>query len=96
MDEHSHPRQLRLRQRFYGGRLALAFAVAALSDGLSIFLTFTAPAQWSADLLTALVLFVVLGWHWILLPGLIVEAIPGLYVFPFRVLVVGALAMAGK
>jgi hypothetical protein len=74
----------------------MAFAVAALSDGLSIFLALTPPAQWSADLVTALVLFAVLGWHWILLPGLIMEAIPGLYVFPFWVLVVGAVAMGGN
>jgi len=37
----------------------------------------------------------VLGRQWILLPGLIMEAIPGLYVFPFWVLVVGAVAMWG-
>ena len=47
------------------------------------------------DLVTAIVLFMVLGWQWILLPGLIMEAIPGLYVFPFWVLVVGAVVMWG-
>ena len=69
--------------------------MAALADGLSVFLTFTPPVQWGADLVTATLLFMVLGWQWILLPGLILEAIPGLYVFPFWVLVVGAMAMSG-
>ena len=83
------------RPRFSNTRLALAFAIAALADGLSFFLTFTPPVQWAADSVTAILLFVVLGRQWILLPGLIMEAIPGLYVFPFWVLVVGAVAMWG-
>jgi hypothetical protein len=83
------------RPRFSGKRLILAFTIAALADGLSVFLTLTPPAQWAVDLVTAVLLFVTLGWQWILLPGLIMEAIPGLYVFPFWVLVVGAVAMWG-
>ena len=83
------------RPRFSNKRLALAFTVAALADGLSFFLTLTPPVQWAADLVTAILLFMVLGRQWILLPGLIMEAIPGLYVFPFWVLVVGAVAMWG-
>ena len=89
------PQLLPLRPRFSRKRLALAFAFAALADGLSFFLTFTPPAQWAADLVTAILLFMVLGRQWILLPGLIMEAIPGLCVFPFWVLVVGAVAMWG-
>ena len=81
--------------RFSGKRLTLAFTVAALADGLSVFLTLTPPVQWAIDVVTAIVLFVVLGWQWILLPGLIMEAIPGLYLFPFWVLVVGAVALWG-
>jgi hypothetical protein len=83
------------RPRFSWRRLASAFAVAALADGLSVFLTLTPPVQWAIDGVTAILLFVVLGWQWILLPGLIMEAIPGLYVFPFWVLVVGAVALWG-
>ncbi len=83
------------RSRYSRRRLALAFALAALADGLSILLTLTPPVQWAADLVTAILLFMVLGWQWILLPGLIMEAIPGLYVFPFWVLVVGAVAIWG-
>ena len=69
---------------------------AVLADGISFFLTLTPPVQWAADLVTAILLFVVLGWQWILLPGLIMEAIPGIYVFPFWVPVVGAVVMWGK
>ena len=83
------------RPRLSGKRLALAFTLAALADGLSVLLTFTPPVQWAADLVTAILLFMVLGWQWILLPGLIMEAIPGLHVFPFWVLVVGAVAVWG-
>jgi hypothetical protein len=82
-------------QRFSKRRLALAFTVAGLSDGLSFFLTFTPPLQWALDLVTAILLFAVLGRQWILLPGLVMEAIPGLYIFPFWVLVVGSVAMWG-
>jgi hypothetical protein len=85
-----------IRPRFSKRRLVLAFAVAALSDGLSFFLTPVPPLQWAADGVTALLLFMVLGWQWILLPGLVMEAIPGLNVFPFWMLVVGAVAVWGN
>ena len=49
----------------------------------------------AVDLATAILLFIVLGWQWILLSGLVMEAIPGLYVLPFWVLVVGAVAVWG-
>ena len=92
---HSEEPQLLPRPRFSKRRLALAFAIAALSDGLAVFLTLIPPVEWAVDLVTAALLFIVLGRQWILLPGLILEAIPGLYVFPFWVLVVGAVAIWG-
>jgi MFS superfamily sulfate permease-like transporter len=73
----------------------LAFVLAGLADVLSVVLTWTPPVQWAADVVTAILLFVVLGWQWILLPGLIMEAVPGLDVLPFWVLVVGAVAAWG-
>jgi hypothetical protein len=82
-------------QRLSTGRLVLAFVLAALADGLSFFWALTPPVQWAADLVTAIALFIVLGWQWILLPGLIMEAIPGVYIFPFWLLVVAAVAMWG-
>ena len=83
------------RRRFSGRRLAVAFTFAPLADALSIFLTLAPPVQWAADLLTVALLLVALGWQWILLPGLVAEAIPGISIFPFWVLVVGAVAMWG-
>jgi len=32
---------------------------------------------WVLDIVTAVLLFMVLGWQWLLLPGLVLEAIPG-------------------
>ena len=69
-------------------RMAIAFGVAAISDFLSIWTVFAPPAQWALDVITALVLFLILGRRWALLPGLIAEAIPGMGVFPVWVLVV--------
>ena len=49
----------------------------------------------AVDIVTVALLFVVLGWQWLPLPGLVLEAIPGLGVLPFRLLVVGAIAVLG-
>ena len=76
-------------------RLAVAFAIAGISDVISAFTTFMPPVEWVVDFVTAVLLFVVLGWRWLLLPGLIMEAIPGVAVIPFWVLVVGAIAVWG-
>jgi len=76
-------------------RLVLAFLIAGISDALSAWLTFVPPLELGLDLVTALLLFAVLGWQWVLLPGLILEAIPGVSAFPFWVLVVAAVAIWG-
>jgi hypothetical protein len=81
--------------RFSKKTLALAFAIAAAADGMSAVLALAPPLYWAIDLTTAILLFLVLGRRWILLPGLIMEAIPGVYVFPVWVLVVGAVAVWG-
>src|SRR5579859_2106628 len=75
-------------KRHSRAKLAIAFGVAAVSDVLSIWLTFAPPFQWTLDLATAVILFLILGRRWALLPGLIAEAIPGMGVFPVWVLVV--------
>ena len=72
-------------------RFAIAFGVAAISDFLSMWTEFAPPLQWVLDLGTAGLLFLILGRRWALLPGLIVEAIPGMGVFPVWVLVVMSL-----
>jgi hypothetical protein len=69
-------------------RLALAFGVAAISDFISMWTELVPPIQWVVDLATAGALFLILGSKWALLPGLLLEAIPGMGVFPVWVLVV--------
>ena len=77
-------------------RLILAFTVAAISDLLAVWVVFLPPLQWLLDVVTAFLLFLILGRQWLILPGLIAEAIPGLAVFPFWILVVASIAVWGK
>jgi hypothetical protein len=81
--------------KFSKKRLALAFAIAGISDAIGAFAAPLPPITWVVDLGTALLLFIVLGRQWLLLPGLALEAIPGLGVLPFWLLVVGAIAILG-
>jgi hypothetical protein len=76
-------------------RLVLAFAIAGGSDVIGAFTSLAPPIGWVVDVVTAALLFVVLGWQWLLLPGLVLEAIPGVGVLPFWLLVVGAIAVLG-
>lgn len=76
-------------------RLAVAMTIAVVSDFLSIWLEFLPPLQWAVDIVTALLLFLVLGRQWMILPGLIAEAIPGLAIFPAWVLVVVSIGVWG-
>jgi hypothetical protein len=69
-------------------RLFLALGLAAASDAISFWTVLLPPVQWAIDLATAVLLYIVLGRRWALLPGLIAEAIPGMGVFPVWVLVV--------
>ena len=81
--------------KFSKKRLALAFVMAGISDAIGAFLTPLPPIAWTLDLATALLLLMVLGRQWLLLPGLALEAIPGLGILPFWLLVVGAIAVLG-
>ena len=69
-------------------RMALALGAAAVSDILAFWTVPMPPVQIALDVATAIVLFVILGRRWALLPGLIAEAIPGMGIFPVWVLVV--------
>jgi hypothetical protein len=80
-------------KRHSRAQMALAFGVAAVSDVLAMATVIAPPLQIALDAATALVLFLVLGRRWALLPGLIVEAIPGMGVFPVWVLVVLSIIM---
>ena len=81
--------------KFSKKRLALAFAIAGISDAIGAFATPLPPIVWVVDIGTALLLFIVLGRQWLLLPGLALEAIPGLGVLPFWLPVVGTIAVLG-
>jgi hypothetical protein len=69
-------------------RQAFAFLIAAVSDFFSFWTVLAPPMQWVIDLVTALLLFLILGRRWAILPGLVAEAIPGMGIFPVWVLVV--------
>lgn len=75
-------------------RLGLALAIAATADVVDLFVTLT-PMVWAVDLVTAILLFMVLGWNWLLLPGIVMEAIPGVSIMPLWTLVVAAIAIWG-
>jgi hypothetical protein len=81
--------------RFSRLQIVLAIAIAGASDALCAFVVFAPPVVWGIDVLTAVLLFAVLGWQWLLLPGLVLEAVPGLGVIPFWLLVVGAIVVWG-
>jgi len=81
--------------KFSKKQLVIAFAIAAISDAIGALATPLPPIVWVVDVVTALLLFMVLGWQWLLLPGLALEAIPGVGVFPLWLLVVGAIAVLG-
>jgi hypothetical protein len=76
-------------------RLLLALAIAAISDAIGAMSAPWVPLVWLLDIVTAILLFVVLGWRWGLLLGLILEAIPGISIFPLWLLVVAAIAVLG-
>ena len=84
-----------LEMKFSKKRLAMAFAIAGISDAIGAFAAPLPPIVWVVDLVTALLLFLVLGRQWLLLPGLALEAIPGLGVLPLWLLVVAAIAVLG-
>jgi len=81
--------------KFSKKRLAVAFGIAGISDAIGALITPLPPVGWVVDFATVLLLFLVLGRQWLLLPGLALEAIPGLGVLPFWLLVVGAIAVLG-
>jgi hypothetical protein len=62
---------------------------------IAAFLTLAPPIVWAVDVVTAILLFIVLGWSWLLLPGLVMEAIPGWGVIPTWLMVVGGIAVGG-
>lgn len=79
-------------QAWKSPRWRWAVLVAVLSDAAAFGIALFPPLQWLLDGVTAIVLFIVLGFRWSLLSALAVEAVPGLQLFPAWTLVVMALA----
>jgi hypothetical protein len=77
-------------------RWRAALVVAVLSDALAFGVVLAPPLQWLLDAVTAMALFIALGFRWPLLPALAVEVVPGLMLFPAWTLVVTAMASAEK
>ncbi len=69
-----------------------ALATAVLSDALGFAVVAFPPAQWLLDVVTAGVLFAVLGFRWLLLPAIAIELVPALELFPAWTLAVAAMA----
>lgn len=65
-----------------------AWLVALAADGIQILLLplfvagFLSPATVLVDLVAALILTRLLGWHWAFLPTVVAEAFPGFDLFP--------------
>jgi hypothetical protein len=55
------------RVKFSVWRLVLAFIIAGASDVIGAFASLASPIGWAVDAVAAALLFVVLGWQWLLL-----------------------------
>lgn len=77
-------------------RIVVAFVVSAISDAVSAAAEFVPPVEIAVDLVTALLLWMLLGWRWVMLPAFIAEAIPGLAMFPTWLLVTTACVVSPK
>ncbi|HJU83193.1 MAG TPA: hypothetical protein VJ600_03195 [Holophagaceae bacterium] len=80
-------------------RLRAAWIVAVAVDALQIGLQATGPLQvlvdWPLDLLTALAMLWLVGFHWAFLPTFLAEAVPWLDVVPTWTIAV-AIATRGR
>jgi hypothetical protein len=78
---------LRMRE-LTRGRIWTALSLAAVADAVQLGLIpffgegFLSPANDGLDLVVAAVMFLLLGWHWALLPSALVEMVPALNLFP--------------
>lgn len=77
-------------------RIIVAFVVSAISDAVSIAAEIVPPVEIAVDLVTACLLWMLLGWRWVMLPAFIAEAIPGLAMFPTWLLVTTACVVSPK
>jgi hypothetical protein len=67
-------------------RIAWSIALAADALQIGLFPLFAAggisPADTALDMIVALALTKLLGWHWAFLPSMVTEMLPGLDLFP--------------
>ena len=73
-----------------------AIAIAIVSDIVNAIFTWAPPIVIAIDVVTAVLLWLVLGRPMVLLPVFIAEALPGVSIFPFWTLVAGGLAFFGR
>lgn len=80
-------------------RLRLVWAIALLVDAIQFPVMATGPLGWflgaGLDLITMVVLWAMLGFHWAFLPSFITEAVPYLNLAPLWTLAV-AMATRGR
>jgi len=80
-------------------RLRLAWAIALAVDAIQVPADFSGPLGWllgaGLDLVTMIVLWAMLGFHWAFLPSFVTEAVPWLNLAPLWTLAV-ALATRGR
>lgn len=85
------------RSRF---RTAMVLAVLADAVQIGVFPLFLegalSPLDDVLDLIVAVALFGLLGWHWELLPSSIAKLVPGLDLVPFWTLAVANIYRKGK
>ena len=74
----------------------LAIAIAVVSDIVNAIFIWAPPIVIAIDLVTAVLLWLVLGRPMVLLPVFIAEALPGVGIVPFWTLVAGGLAFFGR
>lgn len=85
------------RSRF---RTAMVLAVLADAVQIGVFPLFLegalSPVDDVLDLIVAVALFRLLGWHWELLPSSVAKLVPGLDLVPFWTLAVANIYRKGK
>jgi len=70
------------------GRIRAALALAVLADAAQLGLIplfvegFLSPVNDGLDFIVAAAMFLLLGWHWALLPSLLAEAVPAVNLLP--------------
>jgi len=80
-------------------RIRVAWAIALAVDAIQIPADATGPVGWllgaGLDLVTMVIMWTMLGFHWAFLPSFVTEAVPYLNLAPFWTLAV-ALATRGR